>query len=93
MGQGEELEGKTRKAPRYHHGRQTQAPEVQSAESESGMGDGPKARKTDGIGEEENSGTANPTNPDIQSNFYISLASGPEDPMLLERLCVYRGFV
>jgi len=29
----------------------------------------------------------------IQSNLYISLASGPEDPMLLERLCVYRGFV
>jgi len=26
----------------------------------------------------------------IQSNPYISLASGP---MLLERLCVYRGFV
>jgi len=30
---------------------------------------------------------------EVQSNFYISLASGPEDPMLLERLCVYRGFV
>jgi len=30
---------------------------------------------------------------DIQSNLYISLASGPEDPMLLERLCVYRGCV
>jgi len=29
----------------------------------------------------------------IQSNLYISLASGPEDPMLLERLCDYRGFV
>jgi len=30
---------------------------------------------------------------ELQSNLYISLASGPEDPMLLERLCVYRGFV
>jgi len=31
--------------------------------------------------------------PVIQSNLYISLASGLEDPMLLERLCVCRGFV
>jgi len=28
----------------------------------------------------------------IQSNPYISLAWGPGDPMLLEWLCVYRGF-
>ena len=29
----------------------------------------------------------------IQSNFYISIATGPEPPMLLEKLCIYRGII
>jgi len=37
--------------------------------------------------------TAGTPTPPIQSSLYISLPSGPEDPMPLERLCVYRGFL